>query len=178
MGFSRQEYWSGLPFPSPGDLPNPGIEPRSPALQAYSLPSKPLDLPRNFIFISSSSFFFFFFCCTGFSLLHGLFSSCSEQGYSVGAVCRLHCSGFSSFRLWALQHVCFSSCGSGDPEHRLNSCGKQAQLLHSMWDLPASGIKPMSPELAAEFFTTDPPGKPRGTVFFQPISYCSTVDLE
>ena len=34
MGFSRQEYWSGLPFPSPGDLPNPGIEPRSPALQA------------------------------------------------------------------------------------------------------------------------------------------------
>ena len=34
MGFSRQEYWSGLPFPSPGDLPNSGIEPRSPALQA------------------------------------------------------------------------------------------------------------------------------------------------
>ena len=32
MEFSRQEYWSGLPFPSPGDLPNPGIEPRSPAL--------------------------------------------------------------------------------------------------------------------------------------------------
>ena len=36
-GFSRQEYWSGLPFPSPGDLPDPGIEPRSPALQADSL---------------------------------------------------------------------------------------------------------------------------------------------
>ena len=36
MDFSRQEYWSGLPFPSPGDLPNPGIEPRSPALQADS----------------------------------------------------------------------------------------------------------------------------------------------
>ena len=33
MGFSRQEYWSGLPFPSPGNLPNPGIEPGSPALQ-------------------------------------------------------------------------------------------------------------------------------------------------
>ena len=39
--FSRQEYWSGLPFPSPGDLPNPGIEPRSPALQADSLLSEP-----------------------------------------------------------------------------------------------------------------------------------------
>ena len=37
MGFSRQEYWSGLSFPSPGDLPDPGIEPGSPALQADSL---------------------------------------------------------------------------------------------------------------------------------------------
>ena len=41
MGFSRQEYWSGLSFPSPGDLPNPGTEPRSPALQADPLPSEP-----------------------------------------------------------------------------------------------------------------------------------------
>ena len=37
MGFSRQEYWTGLPFPSPGNLPDPGIKPRSPALQADSL---------------------------------------------------------------------------------------------------------------------------------------------
>ena len=37
MGFSRQEYWSGLPFPSPGDLPNPGIEPKSIILQADAL---------------------------------------------------------------------------------------------------------------------------------------------
>ena len=40
MGFFRQEYWSGLPFPSPGDLPDPGIKPRSPALQENSLPDK------------------------------------------------------------------------------------------------------------------------------------------
>ena len=40
MGFSRQEYWTGLPFSSPGDLPDPGIEPRSPALQAVSLPTE------------------------------------------------------------------------------------------------------------------------------------------
>ena len=39
-GFSRQEYWSGLPCPPPGDLPNPGVEPRSPALQVNSLPSE------------------------------------------------------------------------------------------------------------------------------------------
>ena len=44
MGFSRQEYWSGLAFPSPGDLPDPGIEPRSPALQADGLTSEKLFL--------------------------------------------------------------------------------------------------------------------------------------
>ena len=47
MGFSRQEYWSGLPFPSPGDLPDPGIEPRSPALQADSLSAEPQGKPKN-----------------------------------------------------------------------------------------------------------------------------------
>ena len=41
MEFSRQEHWNGLPFPSPGDRPNSGIEPRSPALQADTLPSEP-----------------------------------------------------------------------------------------------------------------------------------------
>ena len=45
MEFSRQEYWSGLPFPSPGDLPNPGIELKSPKLQADSLPSEPPGKP-------------------------------------------------------------------------------------------------------------------------------------
>ena len=45
MGFSRQEYWSGLPFPSPGDLPNPGIEPGSPALEADALTSEPPGKP-------------------------------------------------------------------------------------------------------------------------------------
>ena len=45
MRFSRQRYWSGLPFPSSGDLPNPGIEPRSPALQADSLPTELQEKP-------------------------------------------------------------------------------------------------------------------------------------
>ena len=45
MEFSRKEYWSGLPFPSPADLPEPGIEPGSPILQADSLPSKPPGKP-------------------------------------------------------------------------------------------------------------------------------------
>ena len=46
--FSRPEYWSGWPFPSPGDLPSPRIKPRSPALQADSLPSEPLGKPLRF----------------------------------------------------------------------------------------------------------------------------------
>ena len=57
MGFSRQEYWSGLPFPSPGDLPNPGIKPGSPALQADALPS---ELP-------------------GTAMLHGKNSTCTME---------------------------------------------------------------------------------------------------
>ena len=47
MEFSRQEYWSWLPFPSSGDLPNPGIEPGSPALQADSLLSEPPGKPSE-----------------------------------------------------------------------------------------------------------------------------------
>ena len=47
MEFSRPEYWSGQPFPSPGDLPNPGIGPKSPALQVDSLPAEPPGKPKN-----------------------------------------------------------------------------------------------------------------------------------
>ena len=53
MGFSRQEYWSGLSFPSPGNLPDPGIEPGTPALQAVSLPIK---LPGKPIYIHQIHF--------------------------------------------------------------------------------------------------------------------------
>ena len=49
MGFSRQEYWSGLPFSSPGDLSDSGIKPRSPALQADSLPTELSDIKYLFV---------------------------------------------------------------------------------------------------------------------------------
>ena len=58
MEFSRQEYWSGLPFPSPGDLLDPGIEPGSPALQADALPSEPPGNPVFLIYWSYISFLF------------------------------------------------------------------------------------------------------------------------
>ena len=49
VGFSGQEFWSGLPFPSPGNLPDPGIKPRSPALQADSLPPEPPEKPKPMV---------------------------------------------------------------------------------------------------------------------------------
>ena len=51
MGFSRQEYWSGLPFPSPGDLPNPGIEPMYPALAGGFFTTEP---PGKPLFVSQA----------------------------------------------------------------------------------------------------------------------------
>ena len=53
VGFSRQEYWSGLPFPSPGDSPDPGIKPGSPALQADSLSFEPPGKPISYLKIHS-----------------------------------------------------------------------------------------------------------------------------
>ena len=53
MGFSSQEYWSGLPFPSPGDIPDPGIEPGSPALQADALTSEPPGISNKYTYIPS-----------------------------------------------------------------------------------------------------------------------------
>ena len=59
MEFSRQEYWSGLPFPSPGDLPDPDIEPGSPTLPSDALPSEPpgvLKSPTIVVLLSISRF--------------------------------------------------------------------------------------------------------------------------
>ena len=57
LGFSRQEYWSRLPFPSTGDLPNPGIEPRSSALQVDALPSEPPGKPRHAVYAYNKKIF-------------------------------------------------------------------------------------------------------------------------
>ena len=68
MGFLSQEHWSGLPFPSPGDLPNQGIEPMSPALQAGSLPSEPPGKPQFYAYLLN---------CTGIPMwVSGVESTC------------------------------------------------------------------------------------------------------
>ena len=66
MGFSRQEYWSGFPFPSPGDLLNPGIEPGFPALEADALTSEPPGKP----FYNEKDIFFWMFVLEGLICLH------------------------------------------------------------------------------------------------------------
>ena len=64
MGFSRQEYWSGLPFPSPGDLLDSGIEPGSPPLQADALPSKPPGQTLNI-----SIYYYIYYCIYYYKLI-------------------------------------------------------------------------------------------------------------
>ena len=77
---------------------------------------------------------------------------------------------FSSFEEQALGCVVFSSCSSPALEHRLSSCGSQAQLFLGRWDIPGPGIKPECPTLAGRFFTTESPGKPESMILLGRIT--------
>ena len=133
-----------------------------------------------YIYIFKFMFYLFIFgCivsslrCAGFSLRCAGFSlQCT--GFS------LQCAGFSLRWLLLLRstgsrHTGFSSCGtrasvvvargisscgSRALGRRLSSCGARAKLLRGMWDLPGSGLEPVSPALEGRFLTTVPPGKP------------------
>ena len=98
-------------------------------------------------------------------LLHGVFFSCSEQGLLSscgGKLLTEMTATVGEHRLQGLRAsvVWCESSGAMAPKHRLNSCGAQAYLLHSMWGLPGPGIEPVSPASAAGFFTTEPLEKP------------------
>ena len=98
----------------------------------------------------------------------------ASGGYSVIAGCRILIALASLIVGHRLQGVQtgiaadhgLSSCGYRALEHKLNSDGAPALLLCGMWDLPRSGIEPVSPELADGLFTTEPPGKPCCCFFF------------
>ena len=87
--FSRQEYWSGLPFPSPRDLPDPGIEPRSPALQADALPSEPpgkplyITGPKQLIMICFGVIFYMFCALEFIQLLCGFIVLIKFQKFAL-----------------------------------------------------------------------------------------------
>ena len=96
--------------------------------------------------------FIYFWLCWVFVAVHGLSLVVAKGGYSL-----LRCTAFSLRWLLLLRSMgsrCtgFSSCGMLALERRLSSCGAQAQLLRSMWDLPGPGLEPMSPALAGGFF--------------------------
>ena len=114
MGFSRQEYWSGLPFPSPGDHPDLGIKPKSSALQADSLPSEPPGKPHRLIqykmiiTITSTTSHSYLFCCS---------CGCEHKIYSLANFkytrwCYLRsseCIHLITESLYALTSILFSS---------------------------------------------------------------------
>ena len=107
MGFSRQEYQSGLPFPSPGDLPDPGIEPRSPALQADSLPTE-LRIVLLYIEVISIEHYVCFRSMT--SLFNSL--TCLDVAL-LWFVVKCHSAGFQLFQreLFHLQLQIWWPCG-------------------------------------------------------------------
>ena len=94
-------------------------------------------------------------CCKQTFSGHGEWRLLSSCGAWVS-----ECSGCSFWAARAPGLTSFRSCSSQALEHRLNPCGTLALLLHGIWDLPESGLKPMSPALAGRLFTTEPPGKP------------------
>ena len=116
----------------------------------------------------------FIFGCTGSWLLHGLFSSCGYWGLlSNGGVEVSRCGDFSCYGAWlwgtwasVIVTGGLSNCGFLVPEYRVSSCGTQVWLLWGMWDLPRSGMEPMSPALVGGFFTTEPSERPLNRFFF------------
>ena len=129
MGFSRQEYWSGLPFPSPRDLPDPGIESGSPALQVDSLLTELRGKPWLCVYSINVIFFHFpmgcVYLCAQLCLILCDLMDCSPSGSSVHGIIQAR----------ILNRLPFPTQG----------------------DLPDAGIEPASLEslaLAGRFFTT------------------------
>ena len=90
----------------------------------------------------------------GFSLV------VASKSYSLVVVRGLIGGDFCWSGVQALKHMSFRSGSAWALEHRLSSHGARAYLLHGLWDIPGSGIEPISSALAGGFFTTEPPGKP------------------
>ena len=169
-------------------VPCPGIKPGPPAMGAWSLDHcATREVPQlifvfqpcilslaKFIFFKFIYLFIYFLAVLGLRCCARAFSSCGERGLLFVAVCGLLIVVASLVvepRLQGMQAsvvvACeLSSCGLRALEHRLGSCGTQAQLLRGMWDLPAPGIEPVSPALARGLLTTAPPGKSLNSFFF------------
>ena len=164
MGFSRPEYWSGQPFPSPGDLPNLGIEPRSPALQVDSLPAEPQGKPKN-TGLGSLSLLQQLFPTQELNggLLHcrQILYQLSYEGSPIIGMRWGEVKSLSRVRLfatpWTVAYQAPPSIGFSRQEYW------SGLPFPSPGDLPDPGIEPRSPAWEADALTSEPPGKPFGT---------------
>ena len=142
MGFSRQEYWSGLPFPSPGDLPDPGIEPRSPTLQADALTSEP---PGKVVVFSNLRLSHVSFLLSSFFavLVSSTLGFLSFPLCWVFFVLRFHCKSFPQVGLLLClassllgpRQGCFSQVKSESRHHRCQVSVRSSVLCHHNKDL-------------------------------------------
>ena len=155
--FSKPAYGSGQPFPSAGDLPNPGIEPWSPALQVDSLPAEPQGKPKN-TGVGCHSLLQGIFPTQGLNpgLLHfrWILYQLSNKGSPILCMCVSHSVMSDSVISWTTAcqaPLCMGFCRkeywSGLP-------------FPSPGDLPNPGIKPGSPALPADSLPSGLPGKP------------------
>ena len=125
MGFSRQEYWSGLPFPSPGDLPNPGIEPGFPTLQADALLSEPPGKPwLSYLDIILATFSYysqvflevlwsFLVKSISFKIMIVVFDSMNELKVAIVAFLLIEFKIQVNYRIWSLFFwIIFFKCKS------------------------------------------------------------------
>ena len=114
----------------------------------------------------SKAIFIYLQLCWVFVAERGLFSICDEWGLFFVAVHGLLITVVSSVAEQSSRLEGFSSCSSQALERGLSSCGARAWLPLGMWNLPKSGIVPVSPALAGKFLSTVPPGKSLLSVFF------------
>ena len=153
MRFSRQEYWSGLPSPSPGDLPDPGFKPRSPALQADALTSQP---PQSSVrtwphpsvhLLPGAAGVLGVSCATCSAQLHPTLrpQDCSPPGSPV----------------------------HGDSPGKKTGVGCHA-LLQGIFPTQGSGLYLLSPALAGRFFTTSAAWEAHGAWYSKTITIAAS----
>ena len=172
--FSRQEYWSGLPFPSPGDLPIPGLEPWSPALQADSLPT---EIPVKWIPVRvewSASFFhlsLLFVYGTMFRFYSGNSKVCKTHD-ALSKYCLLKCKSDLELGEWLSLIWCWRLWAIS--RSRLLGCSEIKLQVYSIWYFPGSSVGKESACKAGDPGSIPGLGRSSGEGIGYPLQYSWT----